>query len=261
MQLAPRDPSVHGEMFRLLWNLDEMCIYVPPHPELVGEHWRSADEGFTWCNFGDAEGLFAPVFTSVACADYALRNLPQRDGPLPMIASLPAKVLFKFLNDGHTTARILGAGGGQISLPPATVAALVSGVFPVDRMDAPTPSPLLTKTKLAQEVSLHPVPELLIPTALRQAIGDLCETSHTPLGIYVFHQADPISGLVSGNDLHFILWLRKEDPACFQSFCQLVPKHLPPQLEFSCKILTTGNRKLMKFLQGRPALWPVGIAN
>jgi hypothetical protein len=109
MQLAPRDPSVHGEMFRLLLNLDEICIYVPPHPELVGEHWRSADEGFTWCNFGDAEGPFAPVFTSVACADYALRNLPQRDGPLPMIASLPAKVLFKFLNDGHTTARILGA--------------------------------------------------------------------------------------------------------------------------------------------------------
>lgn len=246
-------------MFRLLWNLDEICIHVPPHPEL-GSIGAGRMKVLLGVILVMPRGRLRQYSPSVACADYALRNLPQRDGPLPMIASLPAKVLFKFLNDGHTTARILGAGGGQISLPPATVAALVSGAFPVDRMNAPTPSSLLTKTKLSQEVSLHPVPEELIPAAMRQAIGALCETSHTPLGIYVFHQADSVSGLATSNDLHFILAAQRGS-AFFQSFCQVVPKHLPPQLTFSCKILTTGNRKLMKFLQGRPVLWPVGIAS
>jgi hypothetical protein len=258
LQLAPRDPSVHSKMFRLLWNLEEICIYVPPHPELEGEHLLSTDEGFTWCSFGDAEGSFAPVFTSVACADYALRNLPQRDTPLPMIASLPAKVLFKFLNDGHTTARILGAGGGQLSLPPQTVAALVAGVFPIDKLDKldpPTSSPPVAKP--AQQVRLHPVPAEVIPPELSDAISDLCEKSPVPLGIYVFHQEDPRTGIVSGNDLRFIVWLRHDDQAFIQDFCQLAQRLTPPHLQFFCKTLTSGDKKLMKFLQGRPTLWPV----
>ena len=248
MLRAANDLSVHPAMFRMLWEAEELCVYVPPHPELLGEFVRSTDDGFTWCTFADAEGTFAPVFTSLACAEYQVRNLG-KEGPRPMIASLPPKVLFGFLNDGQTTARIIAAGGGQISLPPPAVAALVSGKLTKPATKGPA------RGAKPQPIRLHPVADGLLPAELREAIADLCAASPVPLGVYVFHQADE-AGNIPANDLRFLLWLRREDPEFLHHFREVISKLTPAPLRPFFQAVTAAGKDVMKFLQQSKPLWP-----
>ena len=243
IKLAVEDPSLQGKMFRKLMEA-ELCIYVPAHPELVGEHTRNVDDGFIWCTYGDAQGPFAAVFTSEAAARYDLRNVPE---PKPMIGALPADVLFGFLNDGHTTVRVMAAGGGTIRLQPEAVASLVKGELTHSRPDGSE----------KEQVTLMPVPEEKIPMKLKQAIRVFCAKRRVPIGVYVFHQRDPVTGLYPCDDLRVILWLRSADNDFYNDFCLMAEKLTPSRFSFYCAVVTSEEADSVAFLQPYKPLWPI----
>lgn len=245
IKAAADDPSLQGKMFRKLLAA-ELHVYVPPHPELVGEITRDVGEGFAWCSYGDADGAFAAVFTSEAAARYELRNLTK---PLPMICSLPADVLFHFLNDKHTTVRVMAAGGGTIRLKPEAVAALVKGQFTHNRA--------VESEAEKKEVILLGVPDEKVPMKLRQAIRVFCTQRRVPIGVYVFHQMDPATGQYPGNDLRVILWLRDANNDFYNDFCMMAQRLTPRHLEFYCAVVTSDDAPTIAFLQKNKPLWPL----
>ena len=246
---AADDPSLQGRMFRLLMK-SELFIYVPYHPELVGEFTRTTDQGFVWCTYGDADGPFAAVFTSQAAADFELRNVRKAGGPKPMICAMPADVLMGFLNDQQTTVRVMAAGGGTIRLQPQAVASLVAGEFTGERAQK-------VEAGEIEAVTLIPVPEEKIPLKLRQAIRVFCARRRVPIGVYVFHQADVKTGQVPGNDLRVILWLRQPDSIFYNDFCLMAQKLTPRHLEFYCASITSEDKNTVAFLQRQTPLWPL----
>jgi hypothetical protein len=245
---AAEDPSPQGRMFRLLMK-SEHFIYVPYHPELVGEHTRTTDQGFVWCTYGDADGPFAAVFTSQAAADFEMRNVRKSGGPKPMICAMPADVLMGFLNDQQTTVRVMAAGGGTIRLQPQAVASLVAGEFTGERPQSGSGE----KT----QVTLFPVPEAKVPLKLRQATRIFCARRRVPIGVYVFHQVDEQTGEVPGNDLRVILWLRHADNVFYNDFCLMAQKLTPRHLEFYCAVITSDDEQAVTFLQQQTPLWPL----
>lgn len=240
---AADDPSLQGKMFRMLME-SELHIYVPAHPELIGEHTRDVADGFTWCTYGDAQGPFAAVFTSEAAALYELRSAP---APKPMIGALPADVLFGFLNDGHTTVRVMAAGGGTIRLQPEAVASLVKGELTHNRPDD-------GETEL---VTLLPVPDEKVPLKLKQAIRVFCAKRRVPIGVYVFHQMDPATREYPGDDLRVVLWLRGADNEFYNDFCIMAKRLTPPRFTFYCAVVTSEDTAAVAFLQECKPLWPI----
>ncbi|MEQ1751866.1 MAG: SseB family protein [Prosthecobacter sp.] len=248
IQQAAEDPSVQGKMFRLMMESD-LYVYVPPHPELIGEHTRRTDEGFIWCTYKDEEGAFAAVFTSQACASYELRNLKNSKEPRPMICELPGDVLFGFLNNGQTTVRVMASGGGTIKMKPDAVASLVAGKFTHNRVS--------DGDEGKESVALYPVPDEKVPAKLRQAIRVFCAQRRVPIGVYVFHQVDTATGTVPGNDLRVILWLRGADNDFYNDFCLMAQKLTPMHLEFFCAVVTSEDTQAVAFLQKQKPLWPI----
>jgi hypothetical protein len=82
-------------------------------------------DSFTWTTVRDAEGDFVPVFV---CLEEAERRAAQLPPPHPMIATIQGEVLFKILNGGRATVRIM-AGDGHILLRPEAVGSLARGEF------------------------------------------------------------------------------------------------------------------------------------
>lgn len=246
---AAEDPSLQGRMFRLLMKA-ELCIYVPYHPELEGEHMRTTDQGFVWSTYADKDGPFAAVFTSEAAATFEMRNVKKGGGPRPMICEMPADVLMGFLNDGQTTVRVMAAGGGTIRLQPQAVAQLVAGKFTGD-------SPAHGEGEEKALVTLVAVPENKVPMKLKQAIRVFCARRRVPIGVYLFHQMDEATGEVPGDDLRVILWLRHPDPVFYNDFCLMAQKLTPRHLEFYCAVITSDDEQAVTFLQQQTPLWPL----
>ncbi len=245
---AAETPALQGQLFRLL-KKSPLFIYVPYHPEMVGEFTRTTDQGFTWCTYGDADGPFAAVFTSQACASYEMHNIKKGGGAKPLICEMPGDVLLQMLNTGHTTVRIMAAGGGTIRLAPKAVAALVAGEFTGERMPE--------KSGEKEAVTLVPVPEEKVPLKFKQAIRVFCAQRRVPIGVYVFHQADEATGQVPGGDLRVILWLRQADPVFYNDFCLMAQRLTPRHLEFYCAVITSEDSDTVAFLQKHKPLWPL----
>ena len=74
MLLALKDPGLMGPLMRMLLEA-RLWAYVPPHPELVG-HSRDQTEPFTWQEYEDAEGRFAPVFLTAQRAVPVITQAP-----------------------------------------------------------------------------------------------------------------------------------------------------------------------------------------
>ena len=235
-------------MFRKLMASD-VCTYVPPHPELVGEHTRTTAEGFTWCTYHDAEGAFVPIFTSLACAEYEMRSLKDDGTPRPMICEMPAEVLFGFLNDGLTTVRVMAPGGGTLKLQPHAVKALLEGKFTRNR--------ITDEDGEKQSVTLISVPDEKLPMKFRQGIRVFCARNRVPIGVYVFHQLDEQTGQYPGNDLRVLLWLRSADNHFYNDFCLMAQKLTPPHKEFYCGVVLSDDKQAVEFLQKQKPLWPI----
>ena len=246
---AAGDPSLQGRMFRLLMKA-ELSIYVPYHPELIGDFARSTDDGLVFCRYSDAKGEFVPVFTSEAAATYEVRNLRQTGEEEPLVATLPAKVLLAFLNDGTTNVRVMAAGGGLIRLQPEAVASLVAGDFTGERLigeGSSDPAP----------ITLRAVPAEKVPAKLRQGIRVFCAQRRVPIGVYLFHPLDPQTGEEVGNDLRLIVWLRHPDPIFYNDFSLMIGKLVPPHLQMLCAAVTSEDQRTIAFLQNQTPLWPL----
>ena len=166
-----------------------------------------------------------------------------------MICELPGDVLFGFLNNGRAEVRVMASGGGTIRMKPQAVAALVEGEFTHNRPQA--------SDEGKQEVTLYPVPDEKVPSKLRQAIRVFCAQRRVPIGVYVFHQADPVTGAVPGNDLRVILWLRDANNDFYNDFCLMAQKLTPMHLEFYCAVVTSEETDSVAFLQTQKPLWPI----
>lgn len=245
---AADDPSLQGQMFRLLLK-SPLFIYVPYHPELEGEHTRTTADGLVWSTFQDADGPFAAVFTSAACASYEMRNIRKGGGPRTMTCEMPGDVLIQLLNNGRTTVRVMASGGGTIRLAPKAVAALAAGELTGERMRESSGE--------KESVSLYPVAEEKVPLKFKQAVRVFCARRRVPIGVYVFHQADPATGQVPGNDLRVVLWLRQADPVFYNDFCLMAQRLTPRHLEFYCAVVTPEDRDTVAFLQKQTPLWPL----
>jgi len=166
-----------------------------------------------------------------------------------MICSLPAAVLFGFLNNKRTTVRVMAAGGGTVRLKPEAVAALVKGEFTHSRVE--------TGNKRKEEVTLLGVPDEKVPMKLRQAIRVFCAQRRVPIGVYVFHQMDPATGQYPGNDLRVILWLRDANNDFYNDFCLMAQRLTPRHLDFYCAVVTSDDAPTIAFLQQNQPLWPL----
>lgn len=245
---AADEPALQGQMLRLLMK-SPLFIYVPYHPEMVGEYTRTTDQGLTWCTYQDAHGPFAAVFTSQASASYEMHNVRKGGGERPMICEMPGDVLLGLLNNGHTTVRIMAAGGGTIRLAPDGLAALVAGKLTGEHMPQDSGE--------VQAVQLVPVPEGRLPLKFKQAVRVFCARRRVPIGVYVFHQVDEATGTVPGNDLRVVLWLRQRDPVFYNDFCLMAQRLTPRHLEFYCAAITPEDSATVAFLQQHTPLWPL----
>ena len=241
---ASADPALQGQMFRKLWAAN-LFTYVPPHPELEGEHEMNVEDGFQWCTYQDEDGPFAAVFTSEKVARYEIRLAGK---PAPMIVEMPAEVLLHFFNNGRTHVRIMSGGGGNIRIQPLALASLVSGELRESRG---------VSGREKQQVTLVPVPDEKVPSKLRQAIRVFCAQRRVPIGVYVFNQVDAATGQLPGNDLRMILWLRSNDTHFYNDFCIMAQRLTPSHLEFFCAIVTSDDAKGVEFLQKYKPLWPI----
>lgn len=228
----------------------DVCVIVPYHPELIGDHTRSVDDGFTWVGFQDERGPFVPVFTSHVCAEYETRNKIRRlNEEKTLIAELPAEVLIAFLNDGKTIVRVIAAGGGIITLTPEAVANLANGKY--------TNPEIPKQDANASMVHIKVMDESKIPSKVLNAIRVFCAQRRVPLGVYAFHQMDEQTGEFPENDMRVMLWLRTPDGNFYNDFCIMVERMMPDRLEFFCTAVTSEDEQVVTFLQGKRPIWPI----
>lgn len=242
------DPAVHGQMFRTLLEGD-LFIYVPYHPEMVGEMTRSVDDGLTWVTTQDEEGPFTPVFTSEEAARHHRQRLPHGPGtPRITIAQLPARVLLGFLNNGTTTALLLSCGQAMLRLKPEAVAALMNGEFTertAEKNDAPP-----AKTHV---IALQPGQ---VPKKLREGVRVFCAQRRVPIAVYAVIAVGPDKQPID-NAIRLILWLRSTDNHFYNDFSLMAGRLVPPDQEIMTGVVTAEDEATLAFLQKQTPLWPV----
>lgn len=242
MAKAVNDPSCHGEMFRKLLE-SELFLMIPAHDLEPGDHEIAADESFQWCVFGDAEGAFTPVFTSLSVAEDRARKLPP--GPRRAIIGMEARGLLHFLRGGAHPVRLIAAGAVEIALRPEALNALLEGRLTDSR---PSPGP-------AESLMLHPVAAEDLPAGLVAGVRGFCDKRRVPIGVYVFQADDPSSGERMTGELRIILWLRDSDNPFFNDF-SLMAQKLAPDHEIVIGVVTSDTPQAVEFVSARRPLWP-----
>jgi hypothetical protein len=245
MKLAGADPALRGPLMRMLLAA-RLWVYVPPHPELVGEHVRDVREGFTWCTYRDKDGDFAAVFTSLRAAKDEMRSL-RTMREKPGLVELPARVLFGFLNDRRTTVRVMAFNGATIKLPPEMFGPLLAGEMTEDQPPPPSGATMLL-TPLAPED---------VPSKLRQAIRVFCTQRQGALAVYVCNPADDATGAVNELDLRITLRLRDNPGYFYNDFQMMVQKMTPKPYEAFVGVLPPENEEDLAFFQRCTPVWPI----
>lgn len=251
-RIIPRavgEAALQGKMFRLLMALEEVFIYVPAHPELVGETMRTTDEALTFCKVRDEQGReFAPVFTSLVAAEFEMRRFMASGAARPMIAGLPPDICLGYLITANCPAKVLAAGGGAITLQLEALKNLVEGEFTNKRVN---------EQDEGDSVCLQICPVAEIPSKLRQAIRTFCAVRKSAVGVWVFHQLDPVTQTYPKDDVRVLLWMRHEDHAFYNDFCVMGGRLTPDRLTFYCTAVTATNGNIVEFLQKYEPLWPI----
>lgn len=245
------DPAVHGQMFRTLLEGD-LFIFVPYHPEMVGEMTRSVDDGLTWVTTQDEEGPFTPIFTSEAAARHHRHRLPHGPGtPRITIAQLPARILLGFLNNGTTTALLLCCGQAMLRLKPEAIASLVKGEFTertphANRDDGSEP-------ETTHVIALQPEQ---VPKKLREGVRVFCAQRRVPIAVYALRAVGPDKQPID-NAIRLVLWLRSTDNPFYNDFSLMAGRLVPDNLEIMTGIVTAEDEATLAFLQKQTPLWPV----
>jgi hypothetical protein len=252
MMLAKDDPALFGPLMRLLLEA-RLWVYVPPHPELAGEHVMDVRDGFTWNTYRDKEGDFAAVFTSLRAAkDKRRSHLWPADGP-PAMAEIPAKVLFHFLNNGRTHVKVTAHNCASIRLEPDAVAKLVAGEFTEQQ---PPPPP---ERGTGGRMRIVPVEPDDVPSKLRQAIRIFCTQRQGAVAVYVCHPQDEATGAVDELDLRVLLRLRDNPGYFYNDFQIMAQKNTPKPYETLIGVPSAEawEEPQMEFLREATPVWPV----
>ena len=252
MMLAMKDPALLGPLMRMLLGA-RLWVYVPPHPELEGEHVMDVGQGFTWNMYRDPEGDYAAVFTSLRAANDKRRShLWTGDRP-PAMAEIPAKVLFHFFNNGRTHVKVTAHNCACIRLEPHAVEKLVAGEF-TDLQPPPPPEP-----GTGGSMMLVPVRPDDVPSKLRQAIRVFCTQRQGAMAVYVCHPQDEATGQVDELDLRVLLRLRDNPGHFYNDFQIMVQKNTPKPYETLVGVPSAEQweEPQMEFLRKATPVWPV----
>lgn len=250
--LAAKDPGLMGPLMRMLLEA-RLWVYVPPHPELEGEHVMDARDGFTWNTYRDKEGDFAAVFTSLRAAEDERRSSLRNERQEPAMVELPARVLFGFLNDGRTTVRVMALNGAVIRLDPDGIRQALEGGFS-EQQPPPPPEPGMGDAM--RLVPLHPDN---VPSKLRQAIRVFCTQRQGAMAVYVCHPQDEATLAMDERDLRVLLRLRDNPGYFYNDFQIMVQKNTPKPYEAFVGVPSAVNwaEPQMEFLRNATPVWPV----
>lgn len=244
MKLAVENPSLQGPMFRALLAA-RLWVPVPAHPELEGDHERRADAPLTMKACKDAEGTFIPIFTTHEEAEHRLAKL---QGPLPMVAELPARVLIAHLRAAGTEVRVYGGNEVCITLRPDAVEMLAKGEF--------TESSPNTGGE-AEKTSLMPLAAEQMPSKLRQAIRVFCAQRQGAMAVYAFNLQDEATGAVDELDIRIIVRLRDNAGHFYNDFQLMVHKTVPKPYSVLVGAARMEDTAGMAFLERCTPLWPI----
>ena len=252
MLLALKDPGLMGPLMRMLLEA-RLWVFVPPHPELAGEHVMDVRDGFTWNTYRDEDGDFAAVFTSLRAAQDERRSSLRSQREKPGMFELPARVLFGFLNNGRTTARVMALNGATIRLDPDGIRKVLEGGF-TDLQPPPPPEPGTGGTMIF--VPVHPDD---VPSKLRQAIRVFCTQRQGAVAVYVCNPQDEATGRVDELDLRVLLRLRDNPGYFYNDFQIMVQKNTPKSYETFVGVPSAAQweEPQMEFLRNATPVWPV----
>lgn len=240
------DPGMHGRMMRALWDA-ELHTLIEYHPETIGVpmELQNGDAMPPFLLVKDETGVFIPVFSSQAVAEYCITKKAKSQGP-QAVASLPGEAFFQIAQQlGHDV--VLNSGmTHRLLLKAEAIRALVSGEM---RHSRPGRGP-------AQSTTLFPVQEDSIPADFKDGIRQFCDRTPVPIAVYLFLTSDPATGQPDPQQWRLILRLRSENNDFYNDLGLFAGKLLPPGVELACGVVTS-DPDALDFLQKNQPLWPV----
>ena len=243
MKLASGDEAIQGPMFRALLGA-MLWAPIPAHPELADGLMIKNGDTITFSNFHDAKGRFIPLFTTERAADQHLSKLT---GPMPMLAHLPAKVLFSSLNNARDTVRVYAANGASIILPPVAVADLAQGRFTESAPGTGEPEKMRLRSIRPED----------FPSKLLQAIRVFCVQRQGAIAVYAFHPHDPETDEVQEQEYRIFLRLRDNPGYFYNDFSLMLGRTAPRNIETQSGVVEPDDAKGQAFLDCCTPLWPI----
>ena len=243
MKLGVGNPAMQGPMFRLLLAA-RLWVPIPAHPEMEGGFEFTVGDKLTWCAYQDAEGMFVPVFTTQRGADEQLSKL---SGAKPMIAEMPARLIFGYLCNGTNTVRVYASNGANVVLPPEALKSLVEGEFTERGPEAGVP----------QRMTLTPIRPEAFPSKLLQAIRVFCVQRQGAIAVYAFHPHDPETGEVLEQEYRTVLRLRDNSGHFYNDFSLMMGRSAPRNIETQTAGIEPDDAEGQAFLDRCTPLWPI----
>lgn len=246
LQKAATDPAQHGSMMRALWDT-ELHTVIEYHPEVVGTtmELRNGSRMPPFVLVTDDTGVFIPVFSSEAVAEYCIAKHSKEKRP-QAIASMPGEAFFIMMSQLKHDVILNPGMTHRLVLKPEAIAALVSGDLRHSR-------PSHGNEEATHLFGIEPEST---PPAFRDAIRRFCDRTPVPIAVYLFVQGDPDTGKPVMNQWRLILRLRGEDNDFYNDFGLLAEKLLPAGNELRIGVVTDDGPSLA-FLQKHQPLWPV----
>jgi hypothetical protein len=240
------DPAVHGRMMRALW-ATELHTLIAYHPEMVGEmELQNGSPMPQFIQIHDATGVFIPVFSSEAVAEYSLAKNGGKMGP-QALASMAGEGFFRIIQQLGCNVVLNPGMTHRLLLEPEAIAALIDGEFRHTRPAHDSP----------EMTTLHGVEPDSLPGVLRDGIRRFCDRGRVAIAVYPLVACDPETGKPNLKDLRLILRLRSEDNDFYNDFRLLVAKLSPPNFPILTGVMFDSDEQGLAWLNQQKPLWPV----
>jgi hypothetical protein len=241
-----KDPSFHGEMFRLM--LESPLFLIVPVTLLdtnaLEKELKVTAEAMNWCVYSDDKGPFVPVFSSF---ELAMASLSRQERPVELaVIEMEAREMFSMLVGGGEPVRIIAPGGAMLMLQLNALAGLLAGEFTELR-------PTSGEKKL---LMLHPIVTESLPPDFVKRIRKFCDQRRVPIGVYAFLADDPETDEIQPDLIHLMVWLRSEENSFYNDFSMMAVKSAPGYEVVTIGV-TPGMTDLVEFLHGQSPVWPV----
>lgn len=247
LEQGATDPSVHGRLLRALWKAEvhALIAYEPGQADGM----MALENGSPMPPFmkvQDDTGIFVPVFTSEAVAEYCINKNSRNNGP-SAIASMPGEVFFICMKQLQADVVLNPGMTHRMLLKKGAVEAMVSGELRHSR-----PSHGEGESNYLIGVECESLPE-----NFREGLRRFCDTTPVPIAVYLFVQGDPETHAPDMGQWRLILRLRGEENDFYNDFGLLAEKLLPKGVELNIGVITGDDEQALEFLQHHTPLWPV----